>query len=222
MACHIYGSLLAALVEKISMGRKKALVQVNQMVAKKYHELGVEAQQRIPRLNVSDIFADDFPCLRHAKGRRVRRFAPVATQLAATLATNQGGKHTQALCKAMEEAYNLCDKKECVWKKETARKFEERCEELLAHYAWLARDSILKGEYKFSVVQKHHLLAHYSTQSRFLAPRACWAYGGESFMSLMVAVAGATVQSTPAWMLPSKILKKGLWKPEQLQEEEEH
>ena len=51
-------------------------------------------------------------------------------------------------------------------------------------------------------------------------------------MSLMVAVDGASVQSTPAWMLPSKILKnfsfafhlilKGLWNPEQLQEEEEH
>ena len=64
VACHIYGNLLAALVEKIPMGRKKALVQVNQMVAKKYHELGIEAQQRIPRLNVSDIFADYFPCLR--------------------------------------------------------------------------------------------------------------------------------------------------------------
>ena len=118
--------------------------------------------------------------------------------------------------------HTIYETKKYVWKKETARNFEERCEELLAHYAWLARDSMLKGEYKFSVVQKRHLLAHYSTQSRFLAPRACWAYGGESFMSLMVAVAGATVQSTPAWMLPSKILKKGLWKPEQLQEEEEH
>ena len=60
-----------------------------------------------------------------------------------------------------------------VWKKKSAKKVQEKCEELLAHYAWLARDSMLKGEYRFSVVQKHHLLAHYSTQSRFLAPRAC-------------------------------------------------
>ena len=102
MACHIYGSLLAALVEKISMGRKKALVQVNQMVAKKYHELGIEARQRIPRLNVSDIFTDDFPCLRHVKGRRVRRFAPIAT-----LATNQRGKRTQALCLEEEECQEV-------------------------------------------------------------------------------------------------------------------
>ena len=117
-----------------------------------------------------------------------------------------------------------------VWKKKSAKKFQEKCEELLAHYAWLARDCMLKGGCKFSIVQKHHLLAHYSGQSRFLAPRGCWAYGGESFMSLMVAVAGASVQSTPAWVLPSKILKKfyfafhlilkGPWNPEQLQEEE--
>jgi hypothetical protein len=29
-----------------------------------------------------------------------------------------------------------------------------------------------------------------------------------SFMSLMVAVAGSSVKSTPAWMLPSKVLAK--------------
>ena len=74
-------------------------------------------------LNVSDIFGDEFPCLKHVKGRRVRKFAPVVTLLAGTLATNTKGKHMEALCKAMEEAYDLCDLKEYVWDKKVGQQF---------------------------------------------------------------------------------------------------
>ena len=102
--------------------------------------------------------------LRHVKGRRVRRFAPVATKLAATLATDEKGKHILALCKAMEEAYNLCDKKEFVWEMGDRQKFESTCEALLAHYGWLAKDSMKRGEHMWSIVQKHHLLAHFPSQ----------------------------------------------------------
>ena len=230
VACHIYGNLLAALIQKSPLNKKQTLVEVNKLVAKNYQELGIEAGKRLPRLNASDVFADDFPVLRHVKGRRVRRFAPVATKLAATLATDEKGKHILALCKAMEEAYNLCDKKEFVWEMEDRQKFESTCGALLAHYGWLAKDSMKRGEHMWSIVQKHHLLAHFPSQCQYLAPRGCWAYGGESFMSLMVTLASGSVKSTPAWMLPSKVIHKfqfafhlilkGIWNPE-LEEEEE-
>ena len=172
------------------------------MIATEYQHLGIQSGNRLPRLNVSDIFTDDFPCLRHVKRRRIRKYAPVATKLAASLTTNAKGKHIRA---------------------EAGQKFADKCEALLAHYSWLAKDSMKQGNCMFSIVQKHHLFAHYPSQCRYLAPRGCWAYGGESFMSLMVAIASESVKSTPAWMLPSKVLKKfqfafhlvlkGIWDP---------
>ena len=208
VASHVYGNLLAALVNNMGMGRVKALVELNKMIATEYQHLGIQSGNRLPRLNVSDIFTDDFPCLRHVKGRRIRKFAPVATKLAASLTTNAKGKHIHALCKCMEETYDFCDRKQFVWSAEAGQKFADKCEALLAHYSWLAKDSMKQGNCMFSIVQKHHLFAHYPSQCRYLAPRGCWAYGGESFMSLMVAIASGSVKSTPAWMLPSKVLNK--------------
>ena len=223
VASHVYGNLLAALVNNMGMGRVKALVELNKMIATEYQHLGIQSGNRLPRLNVSDIFTDDFPCLRHVKGRRIRKFAPVATKLAASLTTNAKGKHIHALCKCMEETYDFCDRKQFVWSAEAGQKFADKCEALLAHYSWLAKDSMKQGNCMFSIVQKHHLFAHYPSQCRYLAPRGCWAYGGESFMSLMVAIASGSVKSTPAWMLPSKVLNKfqfafhlvlkGIWDP---------
>ena len=208
VASHIYGNLLATIVKSLPMGKKRALVEVNKMVAMRYEELETPAGERIPRLNVSDIFGDEFPCLKHVKGRRVRKFATVAILLAGTLATNTKGKHMEALCKAMEEAYDLCDLKEYFWDKKVGQQFQEKTEAILGHYSWLAKNSMKSAECMWSLVQKHHLMAHYPAQCQYLAPRSCWAYGGESFMSLMVAVAGSSVKSTPAWMLPSKVLDK--------------
>lgn len=229
VASHVYGNLLAAMIYKSPLSRKQALVEVNKLMATKYTELGIAAGHRLPRLNASDIFTDDFPVLRHVKGRRVRRFAPVATHLAEGLATDERGKHILALCKAMEKAYDLCDKKEYIWSKAVSKQFEETCEALLAHYGWLAKNSMRKGESMWSVVQKHHLLCHYPRQCRYLAPRGCWAYGGESFMSLIGTIAAGSVKSTPSWMLPSKVINKfqfafhlilqGIWNPE-LEEEQ--
>ena len=93
VASHISGSFLAALVNGMGMGRVKALVELNKMIATEYQHLGIQSGNRLPRPNVSDIFTDDFPCLRHVKGRRIRKFAPVATKLAAKLAPNVRGKH---------------------------------------------------------------------------------------------------------------------------------
>ena len=224
VASHVYGNLCALLVGKTGKGKKAGVVELNRWVAAKYQELGVRAGDRIPRLNPSDIFTDDFPCLRHVKGRRVRKFAPVATLLAKELPTTEKGKHIHLLCQLLEEAYDLCDRKEYVWPDKIGKAFEEKNDALLAHYGWLAKDSMKSGESLWSIVQKHHLMAHYPAQCKYLAPRACWAYGGESFMSLLVAVAAASVKSTPAWMLPRKILSKfgfafhlileGVWNPE--------
>ena len=75
VASHIYGNFLAALVNGMGMGRAKALVELNKMIATEYQHLGIQSGNRLPRPNVSDIFTDDFPCLRHVKGRRIRKFA---------------------------------------------------------------------------------------------------------------------------------------------------
>ena len=69
----------------------------------------------------------------------------------------------EAFCKAMEEAYDLCDLKEYVWdKKVGTASFKRRLKRFLGHYSWLAKNSMKSAECMWILVQKHHLLAHYT------------------------------------------------------------
>ena len=224
IAAHVFGNLLAICLAKLPGSKKVALVELNKTIAKQYQELGVPAQKRIPRLNLTDFESDEYPVLKHVKGRRIRAFAPVATLLATKEATDNRGKQMLALCKALQRIYDLCDREEHIWESSTSKEFAKQTEALLAHYAYLAKDSMKRGTCQWSIVQKHHLFAHFPAQCQFLAPRSCWAYGGESFMSLAASIAAKSVQSTPSWMLPSKVIEKfefafhltlkGLWNPD--------
>jgi hypothetical protein len=48
VASHIYGNLLATIVKSLPMGKKRALVEVNKMVAMRYEELETPAGEEYP------------------------------------------------------------------------------------------------------------------------------------------------------------------------------
>jgi hypothetical protein len=56
------------------------LHQVNRQIVEAYKKCGIPASQRLKRLNLSDVCAggDEYPVLKHCKGRRIRHFSKVA------------------------------------------------------------------------------------------------------------------------------------------------
>ena len=165
VAAHVYGNLLWSLLEdKIAGSREASLKELNRLVCDAYNVLEVPAQQRIGRLNVSNLnkTGSSYPCLAHIKGRKIRMFSEAAVLLAEKFLDHdiQATKHTLALVKALNSMYSIIDMHVLVWSPSVQEKFQSCTEALLAHYSFLANDAINKKLHRFSITQKFHLTAH--------------------------------------------------------------
>ena len=56
---------------------------MNKQIVEAYKTCGIPASQRLKRLNLSDVCAggDEYPILKHCKGRRIRHFSKVTVKL---------------------------------------------------------------------------------------------------------------------------------------------
>jgi hypothetical protein len=168
-------------------------------------------KKRIVNLKLSNFSSggSDYPVLTHIKGRKVRWFSQVAVELAQRFKTENKATHHRLLCiKALDSLYSCLDDPRLVFDDRLQSSFQQSVDAFLAHYGHLAGVSMNSNLCRYSIVQKHHLLAHLPAQSKFIAPRCAWTYGGESFMGLMVRLSAMCVQGTPPWKLPAKLYQK--------------
>lgn len=212
-ASQLFGNVVWDLIEDHLEGPSRAakLLELNHMICKAYQENNIPASKRLGRLSLSDVWngGDDYPSLRHQKGRRVRYFSLVACQLAAEFAVDDFGKHRLKAVEAMNDMYCLADRKEHVWSADTYNQFKQATHKMLLHYGWLAKKSMEKKLCRYSITQKHHKLAcRYIDQCLYLAPRSTWCYGPESYMSMCIRIAAASVKGTGGTKLPGKVLQK--------------
>jgi hypothetical protein len=212
VASHCYGNLLWCILEDHLEGnRVVALQELNRLVADAYNSLQMPAQKRIGMLKLRNLrsSASDYPILSHIKGRKVRWFSKVAIILASKFKTAEKTTHHRlAMVKALDSVYMSLDKPDLIYTSSLQSTFEKNVDAFLAHYGMLASLSMQANQIRYSIVQKHHLLAHLPSQSRFIAPRCCWTYGGESFMGLMVRLSSTCVRGTPAFKMPTKLYQK--------------
>ena len=176
-----------------------------------YDDLNMPAQKRIGTLKLSNFKAgsSDYPCLSQIKGRKIRYFSKVAVALAVKFKTDEKStQHRVAMARALDDLCTCLDEPNLVYTNRKQPAFEKIVEAFLAHYGMLASLSMQAGQLRFSIVQKHNLLAHLPSQSRFIAPRCAVTYGGESFMGLMVRLSAMCVHGTPAFKMPTKLYQK--------------
>ena len=163
IAAHLYGNLIWDLLEDHTGGssRQSKLAVVNNQVANAYKSCQMPAGKRLQRLHLSDICAggDDYPMLRHCKGRRIRYFRTVAIELASHhTGTASGPKRMQAV-KAMDAVYALADLPTSSYSAAEFLKFKKVCESLLGNYGWLAKQAMKQKLCRYSITQKHHMFA---------------------------------------------------------------
>lgn len=212
VASHAYGNLLFEIMEDSLVGnRTVSLQELNRVVANAYDLLGIPAKRRIVNFKLSNFKAgtSDYPQFSHIKGRKVRWFSQVAVQLAQSFKNADRKTHHRLACvKALDSLYSCLDSPCLIYDEALQASFQKSVEAFLAHYGHLATASMNSNLCRYSIVQKHHLLAHLPAQSKFIASRCAWTYGGESFMGFMVRLSAMCVQGTPPWKLPSKLFQK--------------
>ena len=213
VSSHILGNLLWSVLEdQLPGNREVALVQLNKLIAEGYNELGVPVAKRVGHLSLSNVNKSSatYPVLKHLKGRKIKDFTQVGVWLAEKFvkADDPSTQHRLLLVKALQEVYACTDRPELKWPASTQARFLRSVDKLLLHYGWLARHSFEKEQCRYSVVQKFHLLAHFGQQTRYLAPRAAWTYGSESYMGLISQLASSCTNNTPGAKISSFLVAK--------------
>ena len=172
-----------------------------------YDKVGLEAQKRMKHLSLSDLAetAEEYPCLKHVKGAKIRYFAPAAFELAKEFNETKSGKHREALAKQLVKVYKILGSS---WEDWDFEAFKKAVDDFMAHYSWLAANALHEGLHLWSLVQKSHVLLHLAEQSEFMHPCLNWKYGSESFMGWTIQIASSCTSGTPAEKLPLKVLQK--------------
>ena len=180
------------------------------MLVRIYDGQGIEAAKRIKHLKLTDLqpTMEEFPCLRHVKGAKVRAFAPVCEELCTMYASSRSEKHRLSMVQSLGKLYALMGRSWKEWGQKEGEQFLKETSAMLSHYSFLAAEAVKKGELLWSITQKHHKMIHLGEQVRHLHPSRFWCYGSESFMAVAKAIGASCTKGTPAHRVSHKILGK--------------
>lgn len=210
---HAVGNLLWELcVDSLEGNRPEALTQLNKLIVECYDKLSVPKGKRFPTLTYQhfNASANTYPVLKHLKGRRIREFVPVALLLSERFRGDgrEGRDHRYAMFQSLDLLYNIIDKPQLDMSRKDHDLFSDAVNRFLLHYSVLAKLAVQAKRFRYSLVPKHHYLAHLPEQAKFLAPRASWTYPSESFMGNVAALAQSCLRGTPSWAVSQTLMLK--------------
>eukprot|EP00435_Cladocopium_sp_Y103_P058256 s1349_g20.t1 len=167
--------------------------KLNRKMQQIFEELEVPAADRMHRVAHTDLKkkSDEYPCLKHQKGARIRKFLPVACKLAEQASDTDHGQVRFEMMKSLQEMNECIEEEEVYrWSGTTRQKFEDACNKTLKHYVWLAKEAFQKEEFKWTIVQKHHVNLYLPSQAKWLSPRR---------LLDLCKLASACLHGTAAW-----------------------
>jgi hypothetical protein len=211
VSAHVAGNVLWCVLEAMPMNRDAAMEKLNVEIQAIYTEMNMPAQKRLGTIKWKDLAAsgNKYPCLKHVKGRRVRHFVPVLLELCRRYESDEPNtQHMERLVQALDAVYDLMDTEGFTWPTAKTDVFGQNVDRLLRHYGWLADRAFKAGLCRWSVVQKHHMLAHLPSLCKYIAPRHVWTYGSESYMGLMAGLAASSLNGTPAYKVAGTMMLK--------------
>ena len=217
VAGHAVANVLFDLFHFELKGNKEHRLQtLFHLILTTYEKLGIKSC-RITRLEVSYFSSttapfQKFPDLMHSaiKARQTRYLVPVALELCKQYhkAAQPYCKHRLACLENLNNMYNLADPHPVFLPKLKVDLYEEAVDKFLLHYSACAKIAEGMGKLQWSVVPKHHCVAHLPAQARFQSPKAFWAYGGEHMVGDIAELASSCLDGTQAYMVSSTLMMK--------------
>ena len=170
----------------------------------------MEAGKRMKFLKLTDVQAkaEDYPCLKHVKGAKIRAFAPICQALSNLYKESRAEKHRLAMVTSLNNLYKMLDKPWTQWSEKVGMDWLQEVNKMMSHYSYLAAKAMADGLTLYSLTQKHHVLLHLGEQARWLHPKTTWCCGSESFMAIAKQMGASCTRGTPANMVTYKMLQK--------------
>ena len=127
----------------------------------------------------------DYPHLSGVKAAEARSLVKAVEVLAAEhLGPEPQQRHRHLALKNLVAFYNIIEQGG-FYLGAQVRPTQEAANNFLLHYSWLAKDAMKRGLLLWSVVPKHHFMAHMCLQGEFENPKQFGVYSGESFVGQM-------------------------------------
>lgn len=171
-------------------------------------ELGQE--QFITRLTLrqlKDPAFDAYPCLKFIKAAEARHLSRVVAALAREY--NRGTQEHAHRDYVMTSLTNIYDQIETRgFQLADPSLLSKAIDTFLVHYSALARISMERGEFNWSITPKFHFLCHLAEQAHFEHPRLYWNYSGETYVGHVSRVAHMCVFGKPVHTIAPKLFSR--------------
>ena len=211
VSLHCAANLFVDIVHELPGSRQSNLVALRQDVMSLYGKFRTPVECRGPTLELKHFLPNttSYPELHGWKAREVRYLVPVCKALAKKY--NQGTNYSEHRLRLFNHPNAICDaidKHHWCLPESEQRAFKEDVDACLSHYSWLAKHAAHNRRLQWSIVPKHHFLAHLPDMATHLAPRASWTYPGESMVGTITSLASACTASTSARQLTKPLMAK--------------
>ena len=151
----------------------------------------------------------DYPVLHGLKAAEVRGLVEPAYLVAQQYSNGSNfWKHMLRLLAAQCHMYKLLYNSSIVLSDEEYNAFSKACKVFLQEYTFLGQQALQNHILMWSVVPKHHYLAHLSQTAKWLNPRWTWCYGGEDMVGKISGLAHACTSGTSSIEIQSKVMDK--------------
>ena len=151
----------------------------------------------------------DYPVLDGLKAAEVRGLVEPAFLVAQRYSNGSNfWKHVLRLLAAQCHMYNLLYNSGILLSDEEYNDFSKSCKLFLQEYTFLGQQALQNHILMWSVVPKHHYLAHLSQTAKWLIPRWTWCYGGEDMVGKISGLAHACTSGTGSVDIQSKVMDK--------------
>ena len=192
---------------------QEGLANVWHEILRLYSTLHIDHSNRIGQLTLTS-FADEaapwqnFPALSGIKARQCRYLVPVVCELCKSAAGTCVGQHRLRAAMHLHEAYNIVDEHGWFLSELGKQGFRTHVDAFLVHYSYLAKQALSQKVYKYSLVTKHHYVAHLPDQCDFLNLKISWCYQGETMAGLIAALGHSVLAGTAACKVCTSIISK--------------
>ena len=125
--------------------------------ARIYDSLNIPAKDRLGNVKWKDLAKsnEEFPILKHVKGRRVRHFIPVVCELARRKEdrAKPETRHVLKSLQALSGAYDVIGGSGVRFTALEKQRYRKAIEDCLRHYQWCGKHAFNEGKLLFSMVQ---------------------------------------------------------------------
>lgn len=194
--------------------QEQKLKQLNEKIMQLQKHLKISADRRSRPLSFTSFCTPSgkhthFPDMSGLKARHIRYLVPVVAAICKeeVAADDMYSYHRLQMMESLSKLCDIIDTSDFHhFDEEEVVSFTNSVQMFLAHYTKCCRCWYDKGfKYRYNTVHKFHCLAHMPEKARFLNPRCCSTYSGETMVGFIATLAHACLNGTPAHMISYKL-----------------